>query len=137
MPIDPGGPVALVTNRCLFRFCNGRFALASVHPGHTVEEVVENTGFNFEMPAHRSGNPVALARNAQTSPRGDRATTGRRSIRNSQRRFSASLTLKVLSHAEKPRSSCRYTRKLVCRPHGHPAASLTRNGRRKKSGENG
>ncbi|MGA6942541.1 MAG: hypothetical protein WBZ27_11115, partial [Pseudolabrys sp.] len=22
-----------------------------VHPGHTVEEIVENTGFNFEMPA--------------------------------------------------------------------------------------
>ena len=47
----PGGPVALVTNRCLFSFANGRFTLASVHPGHTVEEVVENTGFNFEMPA--------------------------------------------------------------------------------------
>ena len=47
----PGGPVALVTNRCLFSFANGRFTLASVHPGHTVEEVVENTGFDFEMPA--------------------------------------------------------------------------------------
>ena len=47
----PGGPVALVTNRCLFSFANGRFTLASVHPGHTVEEIVENTGFNFEMPA--------------------------------------------------------------------------------------
>ncbi len=47
----PGGPIALVTNRCLFSFANGRFTLASVHPGHTVEEVVENTGFDFEMPA--------------------------------------------------------------------------------------
>ena len=46
----PGGPIALVTNRCLFGFCNGRFALASVHPGHTVEEVIENTGFDFDMP---------------------------------------------------------------------------------------
>jgi len=46
-----GGPIALVTNRCLFTFANGRFTLASVHPGHTVEEVIENTGFDFERPA--------------------------------------------------------------------------------------
>ena len=32
----PGGPIALVTNRCLFAFDRGRkrFRLASVHPGH-------------------------------------------------------------------------------------------------------
>jgi glutaconate CoA-transferase, subunit B len=47
----PGGPIALVTNRCLFSFAGGHFTLASVHPGHTVEEVVENTGFDFERPA--------------------------------------------------------------------------------------
>jgi glutaconate CoA-transferase subunit B len=47
-----GGPIALVTNRCLFAFENGRFRLASVHPGHTVEEIVENTGFDFDRPAH-------------------------------------------------------------------------------------
>ncbi len=47
----PGGPIALVTNRCLFDFADGRFRLASVHPGHTVEEVIENTGFDFERPA--------------------------------------------------------------------------------------
>lgn len=47
----PGGPIALVTNRCLFSFANGRFTLTSVHPGHTVEEVVEHTGFAFERPA--------------------------------------------------------------------------------------
>jgi glutaconate CoA-transferase subunit B len=46
----PGGPVALVTNRCLFAFDRAakRFRLDSVHPGHTVEEVVENTGFDFD-----------------------------------------------------------------------------------------
>ena len=27
-----------------------RFTLASVHPGHTVEEVIENTGFDFDRP---------------------------------------------------------------------------------------
>jgi glutaconate CoA-transferase subunit B len=47
-----GGPIALVTNRCLFAFENGRFRLDSVHPGHTVEDVVENTGFEFDRPAH-------------------------------------------------------------------------------------
>jgi glutaconate CoA-transferase subunit B len=47
----PGGPIALVTNRCLFSFAGGRFTLASVHPGHTVEEVVERTGFDFDQPA--------------------------------------------------------------------------------------
>jgi glutaconate CoA-transferase subunit B len=45
-----GGPIALVTNRCLFAFENGRFRLQSVHPGHTVEEVIENTGFEFDRP---------------------------------------------------------------------------------------
>ena len=46
----PGGPVALITNRCLFSFAQGRFTLVSVHPGHTVAEVVENTGFDFVCP---------------------------------------------------------------------------------------
>ena len=48
----PGGPVALLTDRCLFSFDRPRerFVLESVHPGHTVEEVIENTGFSFERP---------------------------------------------------------------------------------------
>lgn len=48
----PGGPVALVTNRCLFDFdrARRRFRLASVHPGHSVEEVLDNTGFEFDRP---------------------------------------------------------------------------------------
>ncbi len=48
----PGGPIGLITNRCFFTFADGRFTLASVHPGHTVEEVLDNTGFDFERPAH-------------------------------------------------------------------------------------
>jgi glutaconate CoA-transferase, subunit B len=48
----PGGPIALVTNRCLFSFdrARRRFALASVHPGHSVEDVIEHTGFDFDRP---------------------------------------------------------------------------------------
>ena len=45
-----GGPIALITNRCLFSFAKGHFTLASVHPGHTIEEVIEHTGFDFDRP---------------------------------------------------------------------------------------
>ena len=47
-----GGPIALVTNRCLFSFDRAlrSFRLGSVHPGHSVEEVRDNTGFDFVQP---------------------------------------------------------------------------------------
>lgn len=50
----PGGPYALVTGRCVMSFdkAKRRFRLASVHPGHTVEDVRENTGFDFDIPDH-------------------------------------------------------------------------------------
>jgi glutaconate CoA-transferase subunit B len=54
----PGGPIALVTNRCLLSFADGHFTLASVHPGHTVEEVIEHTGFDFEQPAKVPETPA-------------------------------------------------------------------------------
>ena len=49
----PGGPIALMTNLCLFRWQReaGRFLLDSVHPGHTLEEVRDQTGFDFDLPA--------------------------------------------------------------------------------------
>jgi glutaconate CoA-transferase subunit B len=61
----PGGPIALITNRCLFEFnrAQRRFRLASVHPGHSVEEVIENTGFPFERGAQV---PVTPAPSAET-----------------------------------------------------------------------
>jgi len=48
----PGGPKALVTGLCLMEFDAGskRFRLQSVHPGHTVEEVRDLTGFDFDIP---------------------------------------------------------------------------------------
>lgn len=47
-----GGPVALVTNLCHFSFQPGpgRFRLESVHPGHSLEEVRDQTGFDFDLP---------------------------------------------------------------------------------------
>src|ERR1700694_4223300 len=58
----PGGPVALITNRCLFDFdrTRRRFRLASVHPGHSVAEVVDNTGFDFDRPAEVPTTPAPL-----------------------------------------------------------------------------
>jgi len=47
-----GGPVALVTPLCHFAFDTERrrFRVASLHPGHTLEEVRDNTGFAFDVP---------------------------------------------------------------------------------------
>ena len=61
----PGGPIALVTNRCLFDFdrARRRFRLASVHPGHSVAEVIEHTGFDFDRPDEV---PVTPAPSAET-----------------------------------------------------------------------
>jgi glutaconate CoA-transferase subunit B len=49
-----GGPIALVTNRCVFSFdrTKKRFRLDSVHPGHSVEEVLDHTAFDFDRPSH-------------------------------------------------------------------------------------
>jgi glutaconate CoA-transferase, subunit B len=61
----PGGPIALVTSRCLFDFdrARRRFRLVSVHPGHSVAEIIENTGFEFDRP---SDVPVTPAPSAET-----------------------------------------------------------------------
>ena len=46
----PGGPLGLLTNLCWFAYdkAKRRFVLETVHPGHTVEEVRDNTGFAFD-----------------------------------------------------------------------------------------
>jgi glutaconate CoA-transferase subunit B len=61
--VRPGGPIALITNRCLFEFdrAQRRFRLTSVHPGHSVEEVIENTGFAFDRPAQVPLTPAPSA----------------------------------------------------------------------------
>ena len=49
----PGGPFKLITDRCLFDVDRDRrgFRLESIHPGHTLDEIVEQTGFRFDVPA--------------------------------------------------------------------------------------
>ena len=55
-----GGPYALITDLCLFAFDRDkqRFRLESVHPGHTLEEVRDNTGFDFEVPPESEPVPA-------------------------------------------------------------------------------
>jgi glutaconate CoA-transferase subunit B len=46
-----GGPVAIITTLCVFRFPEGggEAYVASVHPGHTVEEVRAETGWPVKV----------------------------------------------------------------------------------------
>jgi glutaconate CoA-transferase, subunit B len=45
-----GGPVAIITTLCVFRFPpqGGEALLASIHPGHTIEEVTAQTGWEIK-----------------------------------------------------------------------------------------
>jgi len=47
-----GGPAALITSKALFAWQKDkrRFRLESVHPGSSVEQIVESTGFKFDCP---------------------------------------------------------------------------------------
>lgn len=47
----PGGPIGLLTGLCWFSFDRNkrRFILESVHSGHSIEEVRDNTGFDFDV----------------------------------------------------------------------------------------
>ena len=47
-----GGPKYLVTELCIMAFDSARrrFRLESVSPGRTLEEVLDNTGFEFDIP---------------------------------------------------------------------------------------
>src|SRR5215469_15980519 len=60
-----GGPICLITNRCLFDFdrARRRFRLASLHPGHSLDEVIEHTGFDFDRP---DAVPITPAPDAAT-----------------------------------------------------------------------
>lgn len=47
--ISPG-PKKIVTDLCIFNFQGGRVALESLHPGVSLEQVIENTGFEIILP---------------------------------------------------------------------------------------
>lgn len=55
-----GGPYALVTSKAVFTFDRQakRFRLASLHPGQSLEGLIDATGFAFEHEAHPQTTPV-------------------------------------------------------------------------------
>lgn len=55
----PGGPKFLVTELCVMAFDKDRrrFRLVSVTPGRTLEEVKDNTGFEFDVPEQIAVTP--------------------------------------------------------------------------------
>jgi len=63
----PGGPCGLLTGLAWFSFDKqkSRFRLESVHPGHSVEEIHDQTGFAFDcpdrVPLTRAPDPEILA----------------------------------------------------------------------------
>jgi glutaconate CoA-transferase, subunit B len=60
----PGGPHALVTPFGLFHFDRGRgrFRLTSAHPGHSLEEIVAETGFDFDRDPSPAATPAPTAK---------------------------------------------------------------------------
>ncbi len=63
----PGGPYALITNLAAFSFNRekGNFRLESIHPGHTLEEILDNTGFAFDRDEITPQTPVPEADHLQ------------------------------------------------------------------------
>jgi glutaconate CoA-transferase subunit B len=55
-----GGPHALLTDMALFAFdrARRRFRLDSVHPGHDLDQVIANTGFDFDRPESVPATPT-------------------------------------------------------------------------------
>ncbi|MBI1397825.1 MAG: CoA synthetase [Betaproteobacteria bacterium] len=56
----PGGPWKMVTGLGAFSFDRERhrFRLDTVHPGHSVEEIRDNTGFDFDVPENTPQTPA-------------------------------------------------------------------------------
>ena len=75
----PGGPIALDHQPLPVRLRPRPppFPLASVHPGHTVEEVIENTGFDFDRPTEVPDHGGADTGDAASDAQRRRAPIGR------------------------------------------------------------
>jgi glutaconate CoA-transferase subunit B len=56
----PGGPIGLLTDLCWFSFDRSRhrFRLETIHPGHSLEDVRDNTGFEFDVAARVTATPL-------------------------------------------------------------------------------
>lgn len=67
-----GGPFALVTGLCVFRFdrAHARFSLASMHPGVSASDVRAATGFAYDSPATDMPSTPPLSADARALLRG-------------------------------------------------------------------
>ncbi|MBN2422962.1 CoA-transferase [Candidatus Woesearchaeota archaeon] len=45
-----GRPEKIITSKCIFRLEKDKVVLESIHPGENIEDIKENTGFEFEIP---------------------------------------------------------------------------------------
>ena len=54
-----GGPYGLLTNKCFFRFNNlkKRFFLESIHKNSSLEDILDNTGFDFDYAENTPATP--------------------------------------------------------------------------------
>jgi glutaconate CoA-transferase subunit B len=84
----PGGPSKMLTGLGLFGFDRSRkrFRLESVHPGHTLEEILDNTGFEFDRSPEVPFTPPPEARILELLRHGIRSE-----IAEAYPRFAASL----------------------------------------------
>ena len=73
-----GGPVALITNRCLFDFDRdrARFRLASVHPGHSVDEVDREHRLRIRPTGRCADHARAVVRDSSPHAHRGRADAG-------------------------------------------------------------
>jgi glutaconate CoA-transferase subunit B len=61
-----GGPAAVITTKAVLRFGeDGEAYLGSVHPGVTLEDVLNNTGWKLRLPAQVGTTPVPTASELQ------------------------------------------------------------------------
>ena len=71
-----GGPVAIITTLCVFRFPEGggEAYLDTVHPGHTLDEVREQTGWAVKVPGDLGETPPPTEAELNAIRKRDRIT---------------------------------------------------------------
>jgi glutaconate CoA-transferase subunit B len=88
--LQGGGPDVVVTNLCTFDFNeNGCMRIKSVHPGMTLQEVLDNTGFDPIIPEHIGETPPPSEEDIRIIREVDPLATRKRgfSEKSLQRRF--------------------------------------------------
>ncbi len=61
LALKGGGPDVMVTDLCTFDFADGEMRLKTLHPGVSLADVLENTGFRPKMPPVLKETPLPTA----------------------------------------------------------------------------